>query len=520
MPVPATDFRPILMGLFSENRLAGHSGKAKNCPHQMSNSTALIIRADAAPRMGTGHVMRGLALAQAARKEGLDVRMVCRLGVSWLRERLAREDIPLLELPDMPPETEEPANLLDQLQEKGFPQPGMTDTPIWVALDGYHFDAACQKAVMAAGYRLLVIDDYAHLPEYHCDILLNQNIGAEQLTYHGSIGRKLLGLDYVLLRQEFWDAREKAQQRMRPTQPQNILVTLGGGNFIEHLEKIAIEMRQPELAGRTIRVIQGGMDADRIRAAFARCPAQLEILPRVDDMSSLLLDTDLCITAGGSTCWELCCLGVSFLTVEVAENQHAIVTLLRKKRIALSYTRETAQTALAGVATYPSFSIGQKINILTFLLKIRLRHVVYDDLDFLFMLANDQDVRKYSFNTQPITFEEHLTWFDNIINSNTAFFLAEVDKEPFASIRFQKKNNETQISISLTRDTRGLGYGAYLIKQAVKKYFGNHCKEEIVAYIKKENISSLKSFQRASFHTDKEVAVGETPAIRLVLPNR
>lgn len=289
--------------------------------------------------MGTGHVMRCLALAQAARREGFDVHMICRLGVDWLRDRLAREDIPLHILSDTPPAAEDSAILLEQLQGEGFPLPGEVDTPIWVVLDGYHFDAACQQAVMRAGYRLLVIDDYAHLPEYHCDVLLNQNIRAEQLTYHGSIRRKLLGLDYVLLRQEFWDAREKALQRVRPAQPQNILVTLGGGNFIEHLEKIATVMTLPELTGRTVRVIKGDMDAARIRAAFAHCPGQLEILPRVDDMPSLLLDTDLCITAGGSTCWELCCLGVPFLVVEVAQNQHNIAIYLQKEGIAPVFSR-------------------------------------------------------------------------------------------------------------------------------------------------------------------------------------
>lgn len=306
----------------------------------MLNNTTLIIRADAAPRMGTGHVMRSLALAQAARREGMNVHMICRLGVDWLRERLAREDIPLYCLEDMPPVAEAPDSLLRQIQEANVSAPGMTAAPTWVVLDGYHFDTACQQAVMRAGYRLLVIDDYAHLSEYRCDVLLNQNIGAELLTYRGTIGRKLLGLDYVLLRQEFWDAQKKAEQRTIPVQPQEILVTLGGGNFIEYLEKIAASMCFPGLAGRTIRVIQGAMDAGRIRAAFAQCPAQLKILSRVDDMPSLLLNTDICITAGGSTCWELCCLGVPFLTVEVAENQHEIILNLQKKGIANLFSSE------------------------------------------------------------------------------------------------------------------------------------------------------------------------------------
>lgn len=320
----------------------------------------LLIRADAAPRMGTGHVMRCLALAQAACREGLDVHMICRLGVDWLRERLAREDIPLHCLPEMPPAAENPDDLLQQLQAAKLPVPEPAAAPVWVVLDGYHFDTACQLAIMRAGYRLLVIDDYAHLPEYHCDVLLNQNIGAELLTYKGNIGRKLLGLKYVLLRQEFWDVQEKAQQRNSPIQPQNILVTLGGGNFIEHLEKIAADMCLPELAGRTVRVIQGAMDADRIRAAFAYCPAQLEILPRVDDMPALLLDTDLCITAGGSTCWELCCLEVPFLTVEVAKNQHEIIAALARNNIAFSFSRNLFTDLLSNCSIFSNGHIVEK----------------------------------------------------------------------------------------------------------------------------------------------------------------
>ena len=116
----------------------------------------------------------------------------------------------------------------------------------------------------------------------------------------------------------------------------------------------------PELAGRTVRVIQGGMDADRIRAAFAHCPANLEILPRVDDMPALLLDTDLCITAGGSTCWELCCLGVPFLTVEVAENQHEIIAALAGHNIASPFSRNLFTDLLSNCSIFSNGHIVEK----------------------------------------------------------------------------------------------------------------------------------------------------------------
>lgn len=326
-------------------------------------SISLLIRADAAPRMGTGHVMRCLALAQAARRAGLEVHMICRLGVAWVQERLALEGVPVHRVGGEPPAQEYPEDVLAQLRMDSLPVPSPEGEGIWVVVDGYHFTLECQQAIRAAGYKLLVIDDYAHLPEYSCDILLNQNIGAETLEYHGDIGKKLLGLEYVLLRQEFLDAREKAAQRVFPPTPQKILITLGGGDFIEYLERIAAKMNEPELAGRTVRVIQGAMDAGRIRAAFAASPAKLEILPRVDDMPALLLDTDLCITAGGSTCWELLCLGVPFLTVEVAENQHNGLQLFYKKKIAVQLKKEALLSILNGYKQCHRdiFCDGQKI---------------------------------------------------------------------------------------------------------------------------------------------------------------
>lgn len=308
-----------------------------------------MIRADATAHMGTGHVMRCLALAQAARALGMHVHMVCRIGVEWVRRRLQQEEISLQLVEGEPPYRETPEDLLAQLDcfSGSSSSQGM---PIWVVLDGYHFGPECQKVLLERRCKLLVIDDYAHLPEYYCHLLLNQNAGADELAYCGKMDRILLGPQYALLRQEFHHAREKALLREPSVSPQTLLVSLGGGDFIEHLELVAANMRQIDTGVQVIRVIQGAMSAERIRNAFAGCPISLEILPRVDAMASLLLDTDVCVTAGGSTCWELCCLGVPFLTLTLAENQKGITRWLEREADVAPFSAKNLQRLLSSTA--------------------------------------------------------------------------------------------------------------------------------------------------------------------------
>ena len=303
----------------------------------------LLIRADATPSMGTGHVMRTMALALAAKASGIAACMLSHVGVDWVRQRLHNENVDVLLLDSPPTPQESPHKLLEDLARGAQ---GHVPHSCWVVLDGYHFGLDCQNAVRNAGYKLLVIDDYAHLPEYSCDMLLNQNIGAELLAYSGDVGKKLLGLRYVLMRPEFATAREKAKARVFSGTPQNILLTLGGGDFSGHLRRVASNSCIPEMAGCTLRVISGAMPEHVLHECLRDCPARVERLHMVDDMPALLLDTDLCITAGGSTCWELCCLGVPFMTLVVADNQKNIVKQLETQRITSLFTEPMFQAWL------------------------------------------------------------------------------------------------------------------------------------------------------------------------------
>ena len=96
-------------------------------------------------------------------------------------------------------------------------------------LDGYHFRGDYQRAVKQAGQSLLALDDFGHAEHYWADIVLNQDLNAEESLYRNreSYTRLLLGPNYVCLRREFRCCPRPQRQFTGPAR--KLLVTLGGG---------------------------------------------------------------------------------------------------------------------------------------------------------------------------------------------------------------------------------------------------------------------------------------------------
>jgi UDP-2,4-diacetamido-2,4,6-trideoxy-beta-L-altropyranose hydrolase len=275
----------------------------------------LLIRADASARMGTGHVMRCLALGQAWQDAGGAVEFLTRCESGVLLDRLVSEGMgvtPLAEDADWPA-------LERAVQSQRAIQ---SQSPTALVLDGYHFDAEYQRRARDLCRPLLVIDDNAHLTCYCADLVLNQNVHAGQLSYTvGPDTRLLLGCRWALLRREF--RRWQDWRRQVPPLAEKLLVTLGGSDP-ENVTLRVIEALQCSALRDKLQVVVvaggGNPHLPSLERAAGESPA-LELRSNVDDMPSLMAWADAAITAAGSTCWEAAFLGLPSLTVIVADNQ-------------------------------------------------------------------------------------------------------------------------------------------------------------------------------------------------------
>lgn len=453
-------------------------------------SDTLVIRADATPQIGTGHVMRCIALAQAWMKSGKPVVLIGHVTVPWVRDRLSTEALEVEYLEGEVPAQESPLELLKSVVKYN---------PTWVVLDGYHFTYACQKHLHDSGYRLLVVDDYNHLPKYCCDILLNQNICAHQYEYAGDVGTKLLGLEYVLFRDEVISAISQARARQRSGFAKKILLTLGGGDAT-HFIPTARKILEPyAVAGNIVRVVAGGTPVSQWEVLCEGFPVKLEILTHVDNLPEHMLWADFCVTAGGSTCWELSVLGVPFQTVALADNQKDICRFFD----AVGRGERTAEQPRIGADG--ARKIIANMMFTPFVVEsAKARHSkgVYD-------IASSSETRKYSLSTKCFSFAEHSRWYSARIASEIPFYVLTKGDIVLGYIRFDQAESEYFVSIAMSKEIQGKGLGFKFLKESLTCFLvGKGDKAVLKAIVKDENACSLVIFKKAGFLFEKALESG------------
>ena len=304
----------------------------------------LIIRADASVQIGSGHIMRCLALAQAWQDQGGHAIYVMAMEAPALEARLKSEGMELHHLSTQPGIREDARQTVDlakKLQAK------------WIVVDGYHFEAKYQRYIKESGLKLLVIDDFGHAEFYNADLVLNQDLCAGEIMYRNrdSSTNLLLGPRYVLIRHEFSKWRE--WNRAIPDTGRKILVVMGGGDPDNVTFKVMQSLQQVDVDGLEAVVVVGATNThyEELRAAVRSSHVPVRLEQNVTNMPELMAWADVAVSAGGSTCWELSLMGLPALILILADNQCENTRLLHLAGavISLGWYQEVACERIASV---------------------------------------------------------------------------------------------------------------------------------------------------------------------------
>ena len=149
---------------------------------------------------------------------------------------------------------------------------------------------------------------------------------------------------------------------------------------------------------------------------------------------------------------------------------------------------------------------------------LKFREATKQDVYLYFAWANDETVRKNSFQSTSITFENHERWFENKLNSPQTLLLVFEDEKnnPVGQVRFETQKEYALVGISIDINHRGKGYALEMLKQSSANYFERYPDNYLIAYIKKDNFASYKAFVSAGYELLNEVEEAGVLSYKLI----
>ncbi len=312
----------------------------------------VVFRADASALIGSGHIVRCLALAHELGKAGWRIIFVAREMPPALRELVRKAGHVLRLLPPHPEEAarsdDGPGTCAHWLRVPWQVDAEQTAALVhtlggadWLVVDHYAIDARWEKMLRPLARRILVLDDLADRP-HDCDMLVDELVIRRPREYAGLVPETcqvLTGAEHALLRPEFRRLRPSALQRRRECGTlRRVLVMFGGGTERSFL------LRTLEIV---TSILPDNVEMDVALGAMRLTEEDLAKIGRIlsgrgavhdfsANMARLMHDADMAIGASGMGAYERCCMGLPSVQFIQADNQRGTAEYFQRAGVALT----------------------------------------------------------------------------------------------------------------------------------------------------------------------------------------
>ena len=460
---------------------------------------------------GFGHVARCSSIYQAFMKWGIKPKFLINGDIS-VSSILSNIDF----------------ELLNWLEDISF----LNSSDI-VIIDSYKGSVELFEEISKKVFLTVFFDDN-NLIKYPSGFVINGLINADSLNYSQKNIRYLLGSKFTPLRADFWHVEKlKINDDI-----ENILVTMGGNDLRDLTPKILdlLNNNLPDVNKKVI--ISDSFENVSEIESFKNDLVELIYSPDSNEMLNSMANVDLAISSSGQTLYELACVGVPTIAIGIIDNQkdniqnwqnlgfieyagcwnnkNLLNNILRKieflKEKNIRYDKQLK--GIQSIDGRGSLRIVKSILNDFYINNSIFREINQNDCLKIFEIANDEDVRKNSFNSQKIKFEDHKKWFKKILKDDfVKFFVLEYGEDIIGQIRFDFDERYPVISISLNKKYRGLGLSKYLLSRGIE-YLDDF--DKIIAYIKQDNLKSISFFKSMGFKKDSEVVIKECHAFKFI----
>ena len=326
----------------------------------------VVIRTDVSSEIGSGHLMRCLALADELRKTKSEVLFIAsnieQIWMDIIREKK-------YECENIVSSSDRNRSSMyttkyshcrfsnnsidwqkDSREAKEVMRHRKTD---WLIVDHYELDWRWESSMRNYANRIMVIDDLANR-KHDCDLLLDCVYGRELDDYQHLVSQGcqfLLGIKHTLLRPEFSNWRIYSLHRRRQVKKiQKILISLGGvdrENLTGTVIRLLSQVDWIPDAEVDIIIGHGFKYKSKIEGIIANSPIKKVTLnSSVTDMAIRIANADFGIGAFGVSTWERFCLGLPSINIITEANQINVTARLKRLQFAGVIFSESIERAL------------------------------------------------------------------------------------------------------------------------------------------------------------------------------
>jgi spore coat polysaccharide biosynthesis predicted glycosyltransferase SpsG len=189
--------------------------------------------------------------------------------------------------------------------------------PEWVVVDSYEIPATLVNSARRHARVMAIVDGDAR--GIDADLYLDHNVGAERLDWPEHVSDRLLaGSEFALVRRAIRDAKRANPWNFLSESPR-VLAVLGGSDPTGMIVDVA----------RALCAVTHDMSATLVCAPPWRSQVDdivgdnqnFTVIEPTDELPKLLANTDIAISAAGTSSWELCTLAIPSILIEVVDNQ-------------------------------------------------------------------------------------------------------------------------------------------------------------------------------------------------------
>lgn len=293
-----------------------------------------IVRADGNASIGAGHLMRCLTIVDALVSEAKsmavvgemaeavsvqEVLFVCadEASAALVRERGYQCFVTNTDYCKMEDELSVLTKLMEELEGKHV-----------FLVDSYYVSDVYLDRLRQWGKVMLLDDMQQHA--FPVDVVVNYNAFADTKVYENLYKNKATkcyaGAEFVPTRPQFVNVEYEVRDAVG-----EILITTGGGD----LDNIAGQMLEKIYNNKlNYHLITGRFNPHLEELKELEKRGNVRISYDVKDMASCMKASDIAITAGGTTIYELAAIGVPFICFSYAENQEALTEYVGRQGIA------------------------------------------------------------------------------------------------------------------------------------------------------------------------------------------